>query len=247
MRSLLLSCVVVAALVGTAGTGRADTEAEALLARAIKAHGGEEALTKYKAVRLKLKVVLEGPDKTPKAWEQLFLAPNKYKDVREGFYLNRKVASINVTDGKEAWWYVDGRPQVLEGKFGDWLMDDAHLFQVLRLVPLKGKEYELKVVGETKIDGKTAAGLLVRTKGQKDLTLYFDAESGLLVKSERLVYDNLVEKDVTEERFYQGYPKEAELPYARKVTVKVGGRWSMTCDMTEVKFLEKVDEKEFRK
>jgi hypothetical protein len=247
MRVLLLCCFVAAALVGTAGRGRADTEADALLAKAIKAHGGEEALTKYKGVRLKLKAVLEGPDKTPKVWEHLFLAPNKYKDVREAFYLNRKVWSVYMTDGKEVWTYLEGKREVLEGRFAEWVTNDAHLMQVMRLVPLKGKEYELKAVGETKVDGKKAAGLLVRTKGQKDITLYFDADSGLLVKAERQVYDNLVEKEVTEERFYQDYPKKAELPYARKVFTKVGGRKSDSYEVTEVKFLEKVDEKLFRK
>jgi hypothetical protein len=217
------------------------------LTRAIKAHGGEEALTKYKAVRLKLKVVMAGPDKTPKVWEHLFLAPNKYKDVREGYYLGRKTASIVVTDGKEAWTIVEGRPQLLEGRFAEWVLDDAHLAQVRRLVPLMGKEYELKAAGETRLEGKAANGLLVRTKGQKDITLYFDADSGLLAKTERLVYDNLTEKEVTEERFFQDYPKKGTLPYARKVLVKVNGRKDLSYDVTDVKFLEKAEEREFRK
>src|SRR5262245_55073377 len=158
MRRIFLSSYIVAVLVGTAGPGRADTKADALLAKAIKAHGGEEALAKAKAVRLKLKVVIEGPDKTPKVWEQLFLAPNKYKDVREAYYLGRKTEAIYVTDGKEAWTVLDGRSKVLEGRFGEWVTDYAHLMQVMRLVPLKGKEYELKASGEIKVDGKAAAG-----------------------------------------------------------------------------------------
>jgi hypothetical protein len=247
MRRLLLSFVVTAGLVGSATAGRADTEAEALLAKAIKAHGGDEALTKYKAVRLRLKVTFAGPDKTPKVWEQLFLAPNKYKDVREGYYLGRKTASIYITDGKEAWTMVDGRPQVLEGRFGDWVVDDAHLKQVMRLVPLKGKEYELKATGETKVDGKPAAGLLVHTKGQKDITLYFDTESGLLVKTERPVYDIYTEKEAKEERFLGDYPKKDTIPYPRKGLVKIGGRKDLSYEVTEVKFLEKADEKQFKK
>jgi hypothetical protein len=247
MRSLLLSCLVAAALPGAGGRGRADTQAEALLARAIKAHGGEEALTRCKAVRRQLKVILPGPDKTPKVWEHLFLAPNKYKDVREGYYLGRKTASITVTDGKDVWTIVQGQLELQEGRFAERVRDDAHLVQVMRLVPLRGKEYELKAVGETKVDGKTAAGLLVRTKGHKDVTLYFGADSGLLVKAERPAYDIHTEQEVTEERFYQDYPKKADLPYARKVFVKVGGRNDISYEVTAVKFLQEAAEKEFRR
>jgi hypothetical protein len=239
--------MVAAALAGAGATGRPDTQTEALLARAIKAHGGEEALTRYKAVRLQLKVTLPGPDKTPKVWEHLFVAPNKYKDVREGYYLGRKTASVTVTDGKDVWTIVQGTLELQEGRFAERVRDDAYLMQVMRLVPLQGKEYELKTVGETKIDGKPAGGLLVRTKGHKDVTLYFDAESGLLVKAERPVYDVYTEKDVTEERFYQHYPKKADLPYARKVFVKVGDRKDISYEVSAVKFLQKADETEFRR
>jgi hypothetical protein len=37
------------------------------------------------------------------------------------------------------------------------------------------------------------------------------------------------------------------LPYARKVLVQIGGRKDHTYEVSEVKFLEKVDEKEFRR
>jgi hypothetical protein len=46
--------------------------------------------------------------------------------------------------------------------------------------------------------------------------------------------------------FYQDYPKKAASPYARKVLVKVGGRKDLPSEVTDVKFLEKADEKEFR-
>jgi hypothetical protein len=246
MRSLLLSSLVAALLVGTAEPGRAEPAAETLLTKAIAAHGGAESLSKYKSLRLKLKVVMAGPDSTPKVWEQLFWAPNKYKDVREGYYLGRKTAAIYATNGKAVWATLDGRPQELTGHFADWVTEDAHLLQAMRLVPLTAKDYHLQALGESTIDGKAASGLLVRTQGQKDITLSFDAASGLLVKVERQVYDHYTEKQAREERFYHDYPKNAALPYARKVRVKVGGRNELSYEVTDVKFLETVDENQFR-
>jgi hypothetical protein len=237
---------VAAALVGAARSGRADTEAEALLAKAIKAHGGEEALARHPALRVKLKRIDE-PTRFAYNHEWLFAAPDKFKDVGDGYYLGRRIVTVYATDGKVTWSLVEGRTQELEDKFAEWYKDQAHLMQVMRLVPLKGREYELKAAGETKIDGKTALGLLVRTRGQKDVTLFFDAESALLVKVERMVYDNLTEKEAKEERFYQKYPQKEALPYARQVIVKVGGKTVETLDVREAKFLEKVDAKEFRR
>jgi hypothetical protein len=87
----------------------------------------------------------------------------------------------------------------------------AHLMQVTRLVPLKGEGYRPRAAGEAKVDGKRAAGLLVRKEGRKDVTPFFDAGSGLLVKSERDVYDGYTETEAREERFYQGYSKKDTL------------------------------------
>ena len=103
MHSLFLSALVVALLAGSAAPSRAETDAEAILAKAIKAHGGAEALAQYPAVRLKLKVVLEGNDATPRDWQWLFAAPNKLRDTREGYYLGRRTASVTVTNGKKTW------------------------------------------------------------------------------------------------------------------------------------------------
>jgi hypothetical protein len=246
MRIVILTCLVVAGLVLPAG-GRADTETDALLARAIKAHGGEEALAKYKGLRLRLKVTIAGPDSTPKTWEGLFMAPDKYKEAHEAMYLGRPTVTIDVTNGKESWTVSQGQVQVLEDKFVEWHIDHAHLMQVMRLAPLKQKEYELKAVSEIKVDGKPAAGLLVHTRGQKDITLYFDVATGLLVKTERQVFDPYTEKDATEERFFRDYARKNALPYARMVAVLVGGRKDISYEVTDVRFLEKVEEKEFRR
>ena len=59
MRYLFMASFVAAALFGWAAVGRADTPAEEILAGAIKAHGGEEAQTKFKAGQTKAKGKIE--------------------------------------------------------------------------------------------------------------------------------------------------------------------------------------------
>jgi hypothetical protein len=246
MRSLFLSAFAAILLAGSAGPSRAEPDAEAILAKAIKAHGGAEALAKYPAVRLRLKVVLEGNDATPRDWEWLFAAPNKLRDTREGYYLGRRTASVTVTNGKKTWFLQGGRAQPVERKLAEAHQDHAHLMQVLRLVPLRDKAYELKTAGEIKVDGKSAVGLLVRTKGQRDITLFFDKESGLLAKVEWRTIDMGVLEEVKEERYYRDYPEKEPMPMARKVFVTHDGKKYLTVDVREVKFFEKLDESNFR-
>jgi hypothetical protein len=60
-------------------------EARAILDKAIKAHGGTEALEKFPCVRLKMHVILPGHSPSPKEWNWLFAAPDRLKEVRESY------------------------------------------------------------------------------------------------------------------------------------------------------------------
>src|SRR5205823_2726302 len=119
MRYSLLCCFVAATLDGTVNSGRADSEAEALLAKAIKAHGGEKALARHKALRVKLKRT-DQPTRFTYNHTWLFAAPDKFKDVGDAYYLMRRITAVYATDGKVAWSLVQGSTQELEGKTAEW-------------------------------------------------------------------------------------------------------------------------------
>jgi hypothetical protein len=246
MRYQLKLWLALAVLAGFARPGHADSEAEALLAKAVRAHGGAEALNRYAGVRLRLKVQDEGARVGPYDWELLFAAPDKLRDFRESYYLGRRTSDSGwVTNGKQTWWVAERRAVPAEEPAATSIRADAHLMQALRLVPLRGKDYELRVADEVTVDGKPAAGLLVRTAGHKDVTLFFDKETGLLVKVERPVYDAGPEKEVKEERFYRDYSRGAALPVARKWVVLHGGKKVWQAVIKDARFLEKVGDKEF--
>ena len=59
------------------------------------------------------------------------------------------------------------------------------MLKVARMVPLlKEKGYELSLIGEDKVEGKKVVGVRVTKKDQKDISLFFDKETGLLAKLE---------------------------------------------------------------
>src|SRR5437660_1549913 len=80
MRLLTLQIIAVGLFAGAAGAGPTQDEARAILAKAIQAQGGEEALTKYQAGTIKAKghiEILGGFDFTQEISYQL---PNKMRE-----------------------------------------------------------------------------------------------------------------------------------------------------------------------
>src|SRR5439155_22836546 len=69
------------------------------------------------------------------------------------------------------------------------------------LAPLKDKQFKLATIGEVKVENRPALGVKVSSKGHRDVDLYFDKETGLLVKSEHRVKDDTSGQEVTEESF----------------------------------------------
>jgi hypothetical protein len=225
-----------------------NNEVGAILDKAIKAHGGKETLEKFPCVRLKMRVILPGHSPTPKEWDWLFAAPDRLKEVRESYYMNRRRDSVWIVDAGEVFKLQDGiRPQPVSAKLAEAFQDDAHLMQVLRLVPLKDKQFELTKTADIKVEGKPALGLRVHTKGQHDLTLFFDAETGLLVKIQRRVMDTSTLKVVAEERIYQKYQKQDGIPFASAISVTHDGLRDVQIEIIEAKFMQKVEDAEFRR
>jgi hypothetical protein len=162
--------------------------------------------------------------------------------------MGRRRDSVWIVDAGEVFKLQDGiRLQPVSAKLAVAFQDDAHLMQVLRLAPLKDKQFELTKTADTKVEGKPALGLRVSTKGQKDVTLFFDAETGLLVKVQRRVMDASTLTVVAEERIYQKYQKQDGLQFAGKISVTHDGLKDLQIEIKEAKFIEKVEDAEFRR
>ena len=240
----------VAALRGPQSSDANTTknEAIALLDKAIKAHGGQETLERFPCVRLEMKVVLPGNDRTPKEWVWLFAAPDRLKEVRESYYMSRRRDSVWIAEARGAFKLQDGITlQPVSAKLAVAFQDDAYLMQVLRLVPLEEMKYELTKVTDINVDGKPAVGLRVSTKGQKDVTLFFDAETGLLVKVQRNVMDTSTLEVVAEQRIFQNYRKQDGLQFAGTISVIHDGKKDIQIEIKEAKFMQKVEDAEFRR
>ena len=100
------------------------------------------------------------------------------------------------------------------------------------------------------MNGKKAALVVVTPKGlDREFKLYFDKESGLLVKSGHQGKgpgEDGAQADVYQESFPSEYKKVNGVQVATKLVVHNDGKKFMTLNMSDVELLEKLDDSEFK-
>jgi hypothetical protein len=238
--AVLLTFLVLARV----GPARAegDKETDAVLDKAIKALGGEEKLKAVKATTWKSKGTLtfnenEGAVTTQTTVQGL----DHYRQVFEGEFGGMKVMGVTVMNGDKGW-----------RKGGDMIMEldkealanqkrGIYLMMIpVTLLPLKGKDFKVKVAGEEKVNDKPAVGLTVTGPDGKDFKLFFDKESGLPVKLVAKVV-GFGPGEFTQETSFGGYKEFDGIKKATKVESKRDGQKFLNQEITEFKVLDKVD------
>lgn len=226
----------------------ADDQVKAVIEKAVKAHGGEANLTKYKAVVQSGKGVL-----ALQGMELEFTAtisgqlPDKVREEIHLESMGQKLDIIRVFNGKEGWTAGMGQTQ----PFSDAEIKEAKnsMFEnyVENLVPLlKDKELKVELIGDDKVDDKPVVGVKVSAKDQNEIKLYFDKDSGLLVKSARKAIGPN-EMEVLSESFYQDYKDVSGIKVPMKETTKHDGAKFLEINVTDAKVLEKLDDSTFAK
>src|SRR4029453_7619175 len=145
--------------------------------------------------------------------------------------------------------YVNGDKVILElndkevdmaDKVKAAIKDVGHVQEVARLVPLKDKAFEVTLIGEDKVEGKKVVGIRVTKKGQKDVSLFFDKETGLLAKLEYRGAEPGTDNEVNEERIVKEYEKNADgIPLPKKILIKHDGKQFLEAEILEIKHFEK--------
>ena len=240
MRLLLLTAAAVFAPLANA----AD-DPKAVIEKAIKAHGGADVLKKYPAQRSTFRgtVTAMGMEIEIKG-EALSLLPDKGKVKGTLTVAGQEVPLVQVINGKKFTMSIAGNAiPVPDEQVADGLAS-FHVGSLAQLTPLLTAEYTLKAADKADVEGKPAAGVVVSRKDRPDVTLYFDAGSGRLVKS---VFKGKAEDgtDADHEDLYLDYKavQGQQVPHRTKSTV--GGK--TTSDITVEKYepLETLDASAF--
>jgi negative regulator of sigma E activity len=246
MRRLILPGIGLALVLVLGPAVAQEPDPKALIEEAIKAHGGEAVLLKLQTARTKGSGSVEVMGLNIKFTSETVQTPTKHKTRMVMDAFGQKIEITEVFDGEKAWLMMPDKVLDLKDEKLKAMKDSAHASTVETLVPLlKDKQFTLEALQEEKVNDKPAVGVRVKAKDQRDVDLWFDKASHLVVKVSRISYDSDAEKDAPYEAIVTEYKDFGGIKHASKVQVNKDGKKFMSLEITDVKPVDKVDGKEF--
>jgi hypothetical protein len=238
-----------------AGAAAADDKATAVVKKAIEAHGGADALNKYKAGKMTMKgeISVLGMD-LEFTGSLSYVTPDRYKLLMSTEIMGQKMDIQQVVKGDQAKSTIMVGGMTIPAPGGDAEKDElktaAALQEAEQLTPLLDeKRFTIKAGDEADVNGKKAAAVVVQPKAtKKEITMFFDKESGLLVKTAHKGQgpgEDGQPKEVDEESFASDYKKVKGVQVPTKLVVNHDGKKFMTVKLGDYELLEKIDDKEF--
>lgn len=224
-------------------------DARAIVEKAIKAQGGPEKVAKLRTMRLKAegKVTLI-PDKPfPFVIEDVWRMPDRYKTTSTVTINGKDVTQTQTITGDTGWMKLGDQVQDIPKEALAEMKEQKWAEDLDRLGFLNDKAVKLSPAGETKVNGKPAVGVLIKVEGHREVKLWFDKQSGLLVKREHPVFDPTVNKEVTQEVIFADYKDKDGVQHYTKITGTRGGFPFFEGKVVEVQFYDKLDDATFAK
>jgi hypothetical protein len=224
-----------------------DNDARAIVDKAIKAMGGDAELGKWKAFTSKIKGDIHTQGVKIAFTGELATQGADQEKISLDLNIDGQTFPIvQVLNRDRGWVKIAGETVDMDREKLAETLEEAHAGWVASLVPLKDKAFTLATVGEAQVEGKPALGVRVSHAGRRDVNLYFDNTTHLLVKSETRVKDDESGKEMTEETFLHGYDGK-DVQTALKLTVKRDGEPYLEAELFDVKLEEKLDDSVFAK
>jgi outer membrane lipoprotein-sorting protein len=238
MRALL--GVVLATMllfVVTSSSQAGESDAKAVLDKAITALGGAEKLAKVEAFSMKAKgtVVINGSE-SDTTTEVIY----KGLDHLRREFGNDQFQGVIVLDGDKGWRKFGDNSSTIEGDAVANEKRNIYLSVIpITLVPLKNAGFKFEDAGTEKVGDKPAVILKVTGPDGKDFTLFFDKESGVPVKVVAKVV-GFQGQEFTLETMFSEYKDFGGIKKATKIQSKRDGEKFQDLEVTEFKVLDKV-------
>jgi hypothetical protein len=247
MRSLLALVVATGSVLASlTASVAADAEAaKAIIDAAIQAHGGRDALAKTALMTRQAKGSMSfSGQEVPFTDELVLQLPQRWRWTLEAGNAGHKTKLLFVLNGDQGWQSAGGMVMELSKQKLEELHAEAYVLWLSTHLPLiKDSGFSLAALPDVEVEGHPAACIRVEHKGRRDLRLYFEKQTGLLVQIARRakLADLTVEKDYiySAHRRFEGVQlptKYAELANGKKLV-----------EVTDIsyQFLRSVDERAF--
>jgi hypothetical protein len=248
MRRVLAGSLGMALALYLTGAARADDkgDAGAIIDKAISALGGE-AIASKKGMTSKAKGTFYGlGDGIPYTSETAIQLPDCQRSNIEAEVNGQKLSFITVINGGKAWRKMNGDGMALDGDALEEAKEDVYAALVSTILPLKNKSFKITSLGDSKVDGHAVTGIKVAHKGHRDISLFFDKNTGLLAKTERRIKDVQGGGDeMNQETLFSDYKEVDGSKLAAKVTIKREGKKYIEQENSDMKLSDKLDPKLF--
>ena len=224
-----------------------DTEAEAIVKRAIDAAGGAEALKKFPAARLTATGTLlrDENNQVPVTAEQVVHVPGRSRITMKLEPMGQKLEVLNIVNGTKARYVINGSPVPITDAARDELIAAMTTLEIGQLLPLlSDRKFILKVEKSPRGEGDTVS-VLVHTKNHGDYRLGFDRTTGHLVRLTRKAYDATTGKLVDQEQLFTDFKLFENIARPTKVVVLQDGKKIMELAIDKYTPLASVEAKEF--
>jgi hypothetical protein len=237
MRIILCSFVSICFLV-CIGVTRADDQkdARAIIDKAIKVSGGEKRLSQVKAETWEEKGTYYGMgDGLPYIGKYAAQWPDKFRmEIKDVFTI--------VLNGDKGWVSSFGNVEQMSKEQLAEQMATQYVGNVSRLITLGDKKFTLATLKDTKVGDAVAVGVKVSSKDHPDVKLFFDKESGLLIKSENMgKSEEFGDKEILQETSFANYKDFNGMKVATKLVMHYDGKKYIEAEVTKHKELDKLE------
>jgi hypothetical protein len=246
MRHVFPIAVVVCLALAVRGASGADdaADAQAVIDQAVTAMGGADNLAKYKAATWKETGTYYGMgDGIPFTGMYSVQLPKQMRmEIKDVFTI--------VINGDEGWTKdmsgeVKDMPkeQLEEHRESNY---SSHLIHDLSV--LKDKAYHVSAPKADKVSDRPAVTITVSHKGHRDITLTFDKETHLLIKSTRVAKSvEQGNQDTKQEALLSEYKEVQGVKMPTKIVIQRDGKPYVEATAEDIKLLEKLDDQTFAK
>lgn len=242
----LITLTVLAITLNVVSSVRAENDsakAQQFVDRGIKAVGGAKALNRQKISVVKDKGLYYGMGEgLPYEGKYESSMPDKFR-----------VEIINVftivIDRDKGWVSAAGNTVAMPAEQMAEQKKQMNTSFVTTLIPLAkpSRKYKLSLFGEAEVGCETCDGVTVASDKQRSVTLLFSRKTGMLRKSEYIVFSEELKKEVVEEVLYSDYRDVEGLKVAHKVEIKRDGKKFVESETQEIRFEKEADPSWFAK
>jgi outer membrane lipoprotein-sorting protein len=248
--TMRFSALALATIVLGLSSVRADdaADAKAIVEKAIKAKGDKEDKPVVETWKGK-GTFTGGGFKMDFKSEAAFQGPDKYRFKVNGDFNGMEVEFFVVVNGEKAWQSGFGTSEEITDEKLEHTKSEVYQLHVMSLRPLlKDKDFKLTTAGEKAVGDKAAKVVKVTREKRPTVTLYFDKDSGLLVKCDMMVKDEFQGwKEVLSESYFEDYKDIGGRKLFSKMRVVRDGKTMIESTLSDQKTPEKLDAKLFEK